>query len=231
MLQEIREEVIGVVQAVLPIILIIVILEVGVLRAAPSDLLLFLLGSGMVVLGIALFLSGVKAGLLPIGDAIGSELPARGSLALVIGGTFFFGLLTTIAEPNIRILAGMLDTASGGGIPSGSLILVIAVSVGFIVTIGVLRIIFGFPLAYLFAAGYGIVLLLAPFTPPDLLAVAVDAGGVTTGLLVIPVILALGTGVSSVLAGRSALTDGFGLVGLAALGPVIGVMLVGVIYL
>ena len=146
MLQEIREEVIGVVQAVLPIILIIVILEVGVLRAAPSDLLLFLLGSGMVVLGIALFLSGVKAGLLPIGDAIGSELPARGSLALVIGGTFFFGLLTTIAEPNIRILAGMLDTASGGGIPSGSLILVIAASVGFIVTIGVLRIIFGFPL-------------------------------------------------------------------------------------
>ncbi|WP_054848311.1 DUF1538 family protein [Methanoculleus chikugoensis] len=234
MLQEIREEVVGVVQAVLPIILIIVILEVGgVLRAAPSDLLLFLLGSGMVVLGIALFLSGVKAGLLPpIGDAIGSELPARGSLALVIAGTFFFGLLTTIAEPNIRILAGMLDTASGGGIPSGPpLILVIAVSVGFIVTIGVLRIIFGFPLAYLFAAGYGIVLLLAPFTPPDLLAVAVDAGGVTTGLLVIPVILALGTGVSSVLAGRSALTDGFGLVGLAALGPVIGVMLVGVIYL
>jgi len=231
MLREIREEVAGVVQAVLPIILIIIILEVVMLRAAPSDLLLFLLGSGMVVLGIALFLSGVKAGLLPIGDAIGSELPARGSLALVISGTFFFGLLTIIAEPNIRILAGMLDTASGGGIPSGSLILVIAVSVGFIVTVGVLRIIFGFPLAYLFAAGYGIVLLLAPFTPPDLLAVAVDAGGVTTGLLVIPVILALGTGVSSVLAGRSALTDGFGLVGLAALGPVIGVMLVGVIYL
>lgn len=230
MLQQIREEVVGVVQAVLPIILIIVILEVAVLRAAPSDILLFLLGSGMVVLGIALFLSGVKAGLLPIGDAIGSELPARGSLALVIAGTFFFGLLTIIAEPNIRILAGMLDTASGGGIPSGSLILVIAVSVGFIVTMGVLRIIFGFPLAYLFAAGYGMVILLAPFTPPDLLAVAVDAGGVTTGLLVIPVILALGTGVSSVLAGRSALTDGFGLVGLAALGPVIGVMLVGVIY-
>ncbi len=231
MLQEIRKEIAGVFQAVLPIILIIVILDVVVLRAAPSDLLLFLLGSGMVVLGIALFLSGVKAGLLPIGDAIGSELPARGSLALVIAGTFFFGLLTIIAEPNIRILAGMLDTASGGGIPSGSLILVIAVSVGFIVTIGVLRIIFGFPLAYLFGAGYGIVLLLAPFTPPDLLAVAVDAGGVTTGLLVIPVILALGTGVSLVLAGRSALTDGFGLVGLAALGPVIGVMLVGVIYL
>ncbi len=230
MLQQIREEVVGVFQAVLPIILIIVILEVAVLRAAPSDILLFLLGSGMVVLGIALFLSGVKAGLLPIGDAIGSELPARGSLSLVIAGTFFFGLLTIIAEPNIRILTGMLDTASGGGIPSGSLILVIAVSVGFIVTMGVLRIIFGFPLAYLFAAGYGVVLLLAPFTPPDLLAVAVDAGGVTTGLLVIPVILALGTGVSSVLAGRSALTDGFGLVGLAALGPVIGVMLVGVIY-
>ncbi len=230
MLQDVREAVVEVLQAVLPIILIIVALEIGILRVSLSDLLQFLLGSGMVVLGIAFFLAGVKAGLLPIGEAIGSELPARGSLALVIAGTFFFGFLTVVAEPNIRILAGMVDTASGGGISSGTLILVIAVSVGLIVTAGVLRIVFGFPPAYLFAAGYGAVILLAPFTPPDLLAVAVDAGGVTTGLLTIPILLALGTGVSSVLAGRSALTDGFGLVGLAALGPVLGVMLVGVIY-
>ncbi|WP_292519888.1 DUF1538 domain-containing protein [Methanoculleus sp.] len=230
MLQDIREAVVEVLQAVLPIILIIVILEVVVLRATPSDLLLFLLGSGMVILGIALFLSGVKAGLLPIGEAIGSEFPARGSLVLVIAGTFLFGFLTIVAEPNIRVLAEMLDTVSGGGIPSGPLTLVIAVSVGFIVTAGVLRIIFGVPLAYLFAASYGAIIVLAPFTSPDFLAVAVDAGGITTGLLTIPIILALGTGVSAVLAGRSALTDGFGLVGLASLGPILGVMLMGMVY-
>lgn len=230
MLQDIREAVVEVLRAVLPIILIIVILEVGVLRAAPSDLLLFLLGSGMVVLGIAFFLSGVKAGLLPIGEAIGSELPARGSLALVVAGSFLFGFLTIVAEPNIRVLTDMLDTVSGGGIPSGPLTLVIAVSVGFIVTAGVLRIIFGVPLAYLFAVSYGVIIVLAPFTSLDFLAVAVDAGGITTGLLTIPIILALGTGVSAVLAGRSALTDGFGLVGLASLGPILGVMLMGMVY-
>ncbi|NLN08881.1 DUF1538 domain-containing protein [Methanoculleus sp. DTU007] len=230
MLQGIREAIVEVVQAVLPIILIIVVLEIVVLRATPPDLLLFLLGSVMVVLGIALFLSGVKAGLLPIGEAIGSEFSVRGSLALIIAGTFLFGFLTTVAEPNIRVLGEMLDTVTGGGIPSGPLTLVIAVSVGFIVTAGVLRIIFGVPLAYLYAVSYAAVIVLAPFTSPDFLAVAVDAGGITTGLLTIPIILALGTGITSVLAGRSALTDGFGLVGLASLGPILGVMLMGMVY-
>jgi len=229
-MQDIREAVFEVFRAVLPIILVIIIIKAALLRVPPSDLLLFLLGSGMVVLGIALFLSGVKAGLLPVGEAIGSELPARGSLMLVVAGSFFFGFLTIVAEPNLRVLADMLDAVSGPGVPSDPLIFVIAVSVGFIVTVGVLRIIFGFPLAYLFAAGYGAILLLAPFTSPELLAVAVDAGGITTGLLTIPIILALGAGVSAVLAGRSALTDGFGLIGLASIAPILGVMLLGVLY-
>lgn len=230
MLQGIREAVIEVLRAVLPIIIVIVILEVGVLGTPPSALLHFLLGSGMVVLGIALFLSGVKAGLLPIGEAIGAELPARGSLALVVAGAFLFGFLATIAEPDVRVLAGMVDTVSRGGIPEEPLIIVIAVGVGFFVAVAVLRIIFGVPIAYLFAAGYGSILLLALFTPPDFLAIAFDAGGVTTGPLTVPVILALGIGVSAVLAGRSALADGFGLIGLASLGPILGVMVMGVIY-
>lgn len=229
-MQDTREAVVEVLRAVLPIILVIIIFKAALLRVPPSDLLQFLLGSGMVVLGIAFFLTGVKAGLLPVGEAIGSELPARGSLILVVVGSFVFGFLTIVAEPNLRVLADMLDTLPGSGVPSGPLLFVIAVSVGFVVTVGVLRIIFGFPLAYLFAAGYGAILLLAPFTSPEILAVAVDAGGITTGLLTIPVILALGSGVSAVLAGRSALTDGFGLIGLASIAPILGVMLLGVLY-
>jgi hypothetical protein len=227
---DIRESISEVLRAVLPIILVIVILDLGVLGVPPSALLHFLLGSGMVVLGIALFLSGVKAGLLPVGEAIGSELPARGSLALVVLGAFLFGFLATVAEPDVRVLAGMVDTVSRGGIPEEPLIVVIAVGVGFFVAVAVLRIIFAVPLAYLFAAGYGTVLILAPFTPPDFLAIAFDAGGVTTGPLTVPVILALGIGVSAVLAGRSALADGFGLIGLASLGPILGVMVMGVVF-
>lgn len=230
MMQDIRESVSEVLRAVLPIILVIVILEAGVLKAPPSALLQFLLGSGMVVLGIALFLSGVKAGLLPVGEAIGSELSARGSLALVVAGAFLLGFLATVAEPDVRVLAGMVDIVSQGGIPQEPLIVVIAVGVGFFVAVAVLRIIFGVPLAYLFAAGYGTVIILAPFTPQDFLAIAFDAGGVTTGPLTVPVILALGVGVSAVLAGRSALADGFGLIGLASLGPILGVMVMGVVY-
>lgn len=227
---DIRESISEVLRAVLPIILVIVILDLGVLGVPPSALLHFLLGSGMVVLGIALFLSGVKAGLLPVGEAIGSELPARGSLALVVLGAFLFGFLATVAEPDVRVLAGMVDTVSRGGIPEEPLIVVIAVGVGFFVAVAVLRIIFAVPLAYLFAAGYGTVLILAPFAPPDFLAIAFDAGGVTTGPLTVPVILALGIGVSAVLAGRSALADGFGLIGLASLGPILGVMVMGVVF-
>ena len=202
-MQDIREAVSEVLQAVIPIILVIVILEVGVLRVSPSDLLQFLLGSGMVIFGIALFLAGVKAGLLPVGEAIGSELPARGSLVLVVLGAFLFGFLATIAEPDVRVLAGMVDTVSAGG-AAGPWVIVIGVGVGFFVAAAVLRIVLGVPIAYLFAAGYGTVLLLAPLTPPDFMAIAFDAGGVTTGPLTVPVIMALGVGVSAVLAGRSA---------------------------
>ncbi|KDE56445.1 hypothetical protein EI28_10060 [Methanoculleus sp. MH98A] len=230
MMRDIRESVFEVLRAVLPIILVIIIFKAALLRVPPSDLLQFLLGSGMVVLGIALFLTGVKAGLLPVGEAIGSELPARGSLMLVVAGSFLFGFLTIIAEPNLRVLVDMLDAVPGTGIPAVPLLLAIAVSVGFVITAGVLRIIFGFPLAYLFVAGYGAILLLAPFSSPEFLAVAVDAGGITTGLLTIPIILALGAGVSAVLAGRSALTDGFGLIGLASIAPILGVMAMGLVY-
>lgn len=227
-MQRLRDELLEVLQAVIPIVLVIVLLEIFVLRASPAELLHFLLGSGMVILGIALFLFGVKSGILPMGEAIGSELPARGSLTLVVIAVFLFGFFATVAEPDVRVLSNMVDTVSGGGIAQGPLIVVIGVSVGFFAAVGVLRIVAGVPIGYLFAAGYGLVLLLAFITPPAFLAVAFDAGGVTTGPLTVPVILALGAGVSRVLAGRSPITDGFGLIGLASIGPILGVMAMGV---
>jgi len=229
-MQELRDELTEVLQAVIPIVLVIILLEIFVLQASPADLLHFLLGSGMVVLGIAFFLFGVKSGILPMGEAIGSELPARGSITLIIIAVFFFGFFATVAEPDVRVLTDMVDTVSGGGIAQGPLIVVIGVSVGFFAAVGVLRIVAGVPIGHLFAAGYGLVLLLALITPPEFLAVAFDAGGVTTGPLTVPVILALGAGVSRVLAGRSPITDGFGLIGLASIGPILGVMSMGVIF-
>ncbi|MBM3148547.1 MAG: DUF1538 domain-containing protein, partial [Chloroflexi bacterium] len=118
---------------------------------------------------------------------------------------------------------------SKGSISENILINVIAIGIGFFVAVAMLRIAFGFPIKYLFAAGYAIVLILSFFVPPEFVPVAFDAGGVTTGPMTVPVILSLGIGLSSVLAGRSAISDGFGLIGLASIGPIIGVMIMGII--
>ena len=176
-MQDIREAVSEVLQAVIPIILVIVILEVGVLRVSPSDLLQFLLGSGMVIFGIALFLAGVKADLLPVGEAIGSELPARGSLALVVLGAFLFGFLATIAEPDVRVLQVWSIPSSAGGAPQEPRVIVIGVGVC-LVAAAVLRIVLGVPIAYLFAAGYGTFSCAAHAV--DFMAIVFDARGVTT---------------------------------------------------
>ena len=108
-------------------------------------------------------------------------------------------------------------------------IVLIEIVAAFFVAMAMLRILLGFPIAYLMAAGYIIIIILSFFTPVEFVPVAFDSGGVTTGPMTVPIILALGLGFSSVLAGKSAMSDGFGLIGLASIGPVIGVMVMGMV--
>lgn len=218
-----------VMQAILPVVLVILLVQIFLLKSSLSTILSFLLGSAMVILGIALFLIGVRTGLLPMGETIGSQMPRSGSVVLIVIVAFLFGVLATIAEPDVRVLTTMVQLVSDGSIARNPLILVIAAGVGFFVATAMLRILYNIPIAYLFAIGYAAVILLSFFTPAEYMPIAFDAGGVTTGPVTVPFILALGIGVSSVLGGRSALTDGFGLIGLASIGPILGVMLLGVI--
>jgi hypothetical protein len=228
-MQDYKETFQEVLQAILPIGIVILLFQVFVLGASVSAVLEFLLGAAMVVFGIALFLIGVRIGLLPMGEAIGSEMPKSGSLLIIAAVAFFFGFLTTVAEPNVHVLTTMIDSVSGAGIAQTPMILVIAVGAGFFVATAILRIIYKIPIMYLLAAGYGAVILLSFIAPPEFLPIAFDSGGVTTGPISVPFILALGVGVTSVLGGRSALSDGFGLVGLASIGPILAVMLMGVV--
>jgi len=138
--------------------------------------------------------------------------------------------VATVAEPDVRVLAHQVDIVSEGQIGKTPLILTVALGIGFFVAMAVLRIILGLPIAYVLGGGYLLVLVLSLFTPPDFVPIAFDAGGVTTGPVTVPFILALGIGTASVLGGKSSIADGFGLVGLASIGPVIGVMLLGLIY-
>ncbi len=230
MLNDVKEILSEVLQAITPIVAVIILIQLFLIDAPLELFMRFIAGAVMVTVGLFLFLIGVRVSLLPIGETIGSDLVSKGSLAILLIASFIFGVIVTIAEPDVRVLAHQVDTASGGAIPSGILIGAVAVGIGVFVTLAILRILLGVKIGYLLAAGYVLILVLSFFTPPGYVAISFDAGGVTTGPMAVPFILALGVGVSSVLGGKSGVSDAFGLIGLASIGPVISVMILGVIY-
>ncbi len=219
-----------VLMAVAPIALVVVLLQVSIIHMPSALFARFLIGTVLVMIGFMLFLQGVKIGLLPMGEIMGAELPKRAGLSLLLATAFLLGFVVTIAEPDVRVLAHQVDFVSQGQIGKEPLIITVALGVGVLVCLAMLRIILGIPIAYLLAGGYLAILVLSLFTPPDFVPIAFDAGGVTTGPVTVPFILALGIGTASVLGGRSSLSDGFGLVGIASIGPVLGVMILGIIY-
>lgn len=225
----IKTKALEVVKAILPLVLVMVVFQFTPLQMPANTFYQFLGSVGMVIGGMLLFLLGIDMGVLPLGEAVGAELPKRGSIFLVIGIAFLMGFSVTIAEPDVMVLTRQVDAVSHGAIPERPLMIIIAVGVGFFVSLAMVRIVRGFPMKYLLTIGYGIVLALSFFTPREFIPVAYDAGGVTTGPMTVPVILALGLGFSSVMANRSALSDGFGLIGLASIGPIIGIMTMGII--
>lgn len=230
MLNDVKEILFEVLQAIIPIVAVISLIQFFVIRTPVELFLQFIAGAIMVTAGLFLFIVGVRVSLLPIGELIGSELTAKGSLVVLLIAAFIFGFVITVAEPDVRVLAHQVDIASRGAIESNLLIISVALGVGFFVALAILRILLGVPIAYLLATGYVTIVILSFFTPPDFVAISFDAGGVTTGPMAVPFILALGVGATSVLGGKSTVSETFGLIGLASIGPVLGVMLLGVLF-
>lgn len=219
-----------VVLAVLPISVVVILLQVFLVHLPWDVFARFIIGAAMVLLGLLLFLQGVKVGLLPMGEAVGSELPKHGSLFFMLFFAFVLGFAVTVAEPDVRVLAHQVDHVSEGMIGSDVLIYTVAAGVAFFVALAMLRIVFRVPIAWLYGVSYLLIIVLSFIAPASFVPIAFDAGGVTTGPVTVPFILALGLGAVAVMGGRSSFTDGFGLVGLASIGPVIGVMILGMIY-
>ena len=230
LLNDVKEILLEVVQAIVPIVIVISLIQFFIIRTPIELFWQFMVGALMVTAGLFLFLVGVRVSLLPIGELIGSEVTSRGSVAALLAAAFVFGFIITVAEPDVRVLAHQVDIASRGAIESNILILAVALGVGFFVSIAILRILLGIPIFYFLTAGYVMIVALSFFTPPDFVAISFDAGGVTTGPMAVPFILALGVGATSVLGGKSTVADTFGLIGLASIGPVLGVMILGVIF-
>ncbi len=230
MIKDVKEILLEVFQATFPIVVVVSLILLLFLQVPMSLFWQFLAGAFMVTTGLFLFLVGVRVALLPIGEMIGSELVTRGSLAILLVAAFIFGFVITVAEPDVRVLAHQVDIASRGAIEAGVLITAVSIGVGFFVSVAILRILLGVPIRYLLAAGYIAIVVLSFWVPEDFVAISFDAGGVTTGPMAVPFILALGVGTTSVLGGKSGVSDTFGLIGLASIGPVIGVLILGVIY-
>lgn len=227
MSKRLREAFFEVAGPVLPVALLVVFLQLVVVRV-PWDLFArFGIGVVLVVVGLFLFLVGVRMGLIPLGEHIGGHLPARVRPWLLVAVVFVLGFVATVAEPDVRVLSGVIGEVSGGWLSNTVLIAIIGVGLGLALAGAVLRQVLGIRMAFVLGGGYVLVLAIFPFVTQKYIAVALDSGATTTGPLTVPLIMAIGLGVAATVAGKRSLEDSFGLIGIASLGPVVLLTIIG----
>ena len=229
MSKRLREAFAEVAGPVLPVALLVVLLQLLVVKVPNHLFARFGIRVVLVVVGLFLFLVGVRTGLIPVGEHVGSHLPERVRPWLLAGVVFVLGFVATIAEPDVRVLSDVIDSVSSGRLSRSVLILIIAGGLGLALAGAVVRQIIGARMAVVFGIGYALVLGLFPFVSQEFIAISLDSGATTTGPLTVPLIMALGLGVARTIVGRTALEDGFGLIGIASLGPVLLLTIIGLL--
>ena len=216
-----------VLRAIAPLVGAVCVLQATVVHAPLGQFLQFLVGAALVAAGLVLLFAGIGHGVLPMGRFIGAELPRKGSPWLILGVAGAMGFVTTLAEPDVLILAAQVEAASDAGPGRLALIGLIAAGVALFTAAALARVVLGVGLRPMLAVALAAMIGLSLVAPARWVPIAFDAGSVTTGVLTAPVLLALSLGTSAVLAGRAGSLDGFGLLGLASAGPVVVVLLVG----
>ncbi|MCL2026398.1 MAG: DUF1538 domain-containing protein [Leptospirales bacterium] len=209
--------------SVLPITSIVLIASIFLVPMSSGTILMFLVGSALLIIGMGFFSLGADMTLIPLGEGIGIQLTRTSNIIIIIIVSFIMGFIITIAEPNLQVLAKQVPS-----IPS--LTFTVAIGVSFFLTIAVLRIFFRISLSILLLVCYIIVFGVAFFVPNVFIPVAVDSGGVATGPLTVPLIMAIGLGIASVRSDKDSLDDSFGLVAICSIGPILSVLLLGLFY-
>ena len=223
-----------------PIILVIAFFQAVVIQQPFPNLAEIAVGLVCVIAGLALFVQGLESGLFPLGESIAHAFAQRGSLVALLTFAFCLGFGTTVAEPALIAVAGeaaqvaaeadaIADTDEARDSYAWNLRMVVAVSVGAAIVLGVLRILKGWPIHRLIIGGYVLVTALTLFAPAEIVGVAYDSGGVTTSTITVPLVTALGVGLASSLKGRNPMVDGFGLIAFASLTPMIFVLVYGMV--
>lgn len=211
--------------AVLPIIGIVLVLCFSIAPIPNSVLMTFVVGAVLLIIGMMFFTLGAEMAMTPMGERIGTKLTNARKISVVIVLCFILGFIITISEPDLQVLAEQVPS-----IPNYTLIIAVATGVGIFLVAAVLRMLFGIPLAHMLLVLYPIIFILASIVPQDFLTVAFDSGGVTTGPMTVPFIMALGIGFSAVRSDKHAENDSFGLVALCSVGPILAVLLLGLLY-
>ncbi len=213
--------------AVLPISAVVIILALTITPLDGYLLVKFLLGTIWIILGLAIFLTGTDIGIMPAGSFLGASLTARRSLPLMLASGLLIGILITIAEPSLLILGQQAELVTGT-VSARALVFWVSAGVGLFLLLGLARTVFQIPFRLIIILGYATVFFLAARADPVFVALSFDSGGATTGQMTVPFIIALGVGISSVRSDRSADDDSFGLIGIASIGPIIAVLLMGI---
>ena len=220
-----KEKIFESVSSVLPIAFIVLLLSITIAVLNAGVLVLFLFGTLMLIFGMSLFTLGAEMSMQPLGEGIGVQLNKSRHLPIVLLCCFVLGVLITIAEPDLTVLAQQIPS-----IPNMVLILSVAIGVGLFLMLAMLRNRKGIKLNMLLLIFYPIVFILAFFAPNDFIPAAFDSGGVTTGPITVPFIMALGAGMASMRSDKHSGEDSFGLVALCSIGPILSVLILSIFY-
>lgn len=223
--KKLKEKIDESVQAVLPITVIVLLLSIFVVPMSTGTISLFLVGAFLLIVGMAFFQLGAEIAMTPLGEGVGTQIMKTNNIVIMAVVCFVMGVIITIAEPDLQVLAGQVPS-----IPSTTLIWTVALGVGIFLVVAVLRIMFQVSLSVLLIILYTALFLLSFVAPADFIAVAFDSGGVTTGPMTVPFIMAIGVGLSSMRSDRDGASDSFGLVSLCSVGPIAMVLLLGITY-
>ncbi len=220
-----KEKIAESLSSVLPVTGIVLLLLITLVPVSAAMLLSFAVGAVLLIVGMGLFNLGAETAMTPMGEYVGSKMTSSRRLWVVILVSFFVGTMITVSEPDLQVLASQIPA-----IPNMMLIFTVGVGVGLFLVIAMLRVLFRIRLKYLLLGFYALVFLLACFVPESFLAASFDSGGVTTGPMTVPFIMALGVGVASISSSEGSGDDNFGMVALCSVGPILAVMLLGLIF-
>ncbi|MBR1864906.1 MAG: DUF1538 domain-containing protein [Lachnospiraceae bacterium] len=223
--QKLKEKIVESLSAVLPITIIVFAIGVLLVPIEVGILVMFLAGAVMLIIGMGFFQLGAEIAMTPLGEGIGVTISKKPRLSVMLLIMFFMGIIITMSEPDLQVLADQVPS-----IPNRVLIWTVAVGVGFFLALAVLRIYLQVDLSHILIGLYAVLIVFSFLVPKDFIAVAFDSGGVTTGPMTVPFIMATGMGLSSVRGDKNAANDSFGLVALSSVGPVLAVLVLGCFY-